>query len=101
MPSLHESRYGHKDDPGCAIRLSPSNVIETRFVKSNIPTGTHHLTHLSSEYDKSSWDVSSTLSYQRIVEAMKYSYGQRMTLGDPAFDPIVNQVREKTLNQRI
>ena len=60
------------------------------ILKVSSCTFLHVLTIL--DYDKSTWDLTKTLPYQHIVEAMKYAYGQRQTLGDPAFSPIVNEV---------
>lgn len=34
-----------------------------------------------------------SLSYHRTVEAFKFAYGQRLRLGDPAFNETVNEVR--------
>lgn len=34
-----------------------------------------------------------SLSYHRTVEAFKFAYGQRLRLGDPAFNETINEVR--------
>eukprot|EP00117_Sycon_ciliatum_P001211 scpid42686/ scgid6968/ Gamma-glutamyltranspeptidase 1; Gamma-glutamyltransferase 1; Glutathione hydrolase 1; Leukotriene-C4 hydrolase; Gamma-glutamyltranspeptidase 1 heavy chain; Gamma-glutamyltranspeptidase 1 light chain len=51
-------------------------------------------------YNTSGWDGSLT-DYQRLVEAMKFAYGQRLSLGDPAFDPIVNETMENITNPAV
>ena len=55
-------------------------------------THTHTHTHtLLLGYDFHGSDFGS-LAYHRIVESFKFAFGQRLLLGDPAFNDTVNEV---------